>query len=88
MKFVRDSWRLMSTSLCGVMNMVACGVANSSFTQYLFHKTRKSAHPWFAHCEYSRCWAHVLTCCLVSVTMIAWNFGSCWEGGHQFADCD
>ena len=37
-------WRLMSTWQCGVMIMVAFGGANSSFTQYLFHMARKSAH--------------------------------------------
>ena len=36
----------MSTWQCGVMSMVAFGVANSSFTQYLFHTARKSAHAW------------------------------------------
>ena len=44
--FVCASWRLMSTWQCGVTSMVAFGVANSSFTQYLFHTTRKSAHAW------------------------------------------
>ena len=55
MTFARDSWRIMSTLQCGVMNMVACGAANSSFTQDLFRKTRKMCTSLVARCEYSRC---------------------------------
>ena len=84
--FGRAFWRLMSTWQCGVMIMGAFGGANSSFTQYLFHMARKSAHAWFfVVCALDVC--HMIKVLLDCCYMAGSQFGSCWEGGHQLLAC-